>query len=141
MGGVRLLFILGVELVVQIYEVVVEIIVQIVVIVVVEIIVVELVIIQLVFVVPLLVVFEIVVVIQVVFEFFIFRIGIIRYLLRQPRISLPAVKETPSGLQHGAHSRTLLVVRQKRVRASPLVTTSYDRSHSRIFSAIVWIAA
>src|SRR2546423_3833601 len=130
MCWMRSLFILGIEFVVQIDEVVVQIVVQIiVVIVIIKVIVVELVIFLVV--VPLLVVLEIVfvVIFQIVLEVFVFGV-VVSCLLRQPRLRPPIVlvQEAPRGLQHGAHYRNLLVVRPKRARASPRVTTSYDRS-------------
>src|SRR2546423_5270500 len=118
MTGMRTFLILGIELVVQIDEIVVEVVVEIIVIVV-EVVIIQIIVVEVVFlVVPLLIVLEV----------FVLRI-LVRYLLRQPRLRLPpVVQEAPRGLQHGAHYRTLLVVRRKRARASPRVTTSYDRS-------------
>src|SRR3954467_6062657 len=128
MPGVWLLLVLGIELVVQIYEIVVEIVIQIVV-VVLEVVVVQVFIVE-VFIVPLLaldIVF--VVILQIVLEILVLRIRI-WCPLRQPRFRPPgtADREALRGPQHGAHYRNLLVVRPKRARASPRVTTSYDRS-------------
>src|SRR5690242_16841297 len=123
MSRMRSLLILGVEFVVQVDEIVVQVIVEIV-IVVVQVVVVQVVVIiyivsvAVVVFVPLLVVVEIfVVVFEIVLEVFVLRI-VVRSLFRQPRLRPPIVlvQEAPRGLQHGAHYRNLLVVRQKRAR-------------------------
>src|SRR6267378_750986 len=134
MARMRLLLVFRIEFVVEVYEIVVEVIVEIVVLVV-EIIVVQLFIIEVfVLVVEFVVVggaplvLDIIIVFQIVLEILV--LGVIFWCrLRQPRFSFPAVRETPRGLQHGAHYRNLLVIRPKRARASPRVTASFYRSH------------
>ena len=124
----RLLDVFRVELVVQIYEVVIEIVVEIIILVIVEVVVVKLLIVHAVrFVLPLVLDTILVIVLQIVLEILVLGVTF-GCLLRPPRFSFPVVRETPGGLQHGAHYRNLLVVRPKRARASPRVTTSFYRS-------------
>src|SRR5207253_6366719 len=81
--------------------------------------------------VPVIIVLDIVfiVIFQIVLEVLVLGIGV-WCPLRHPRFRLLRVvgREALRGLQHGAHYRDLLVVRPKRVLASPRVTTSYGRS-------------
>jgi len=110
MRRVGLLVLLDIKLVVEIYEIVVKIVVEIVVI---ELVIIELVIIELV-IIELVVDLVVFLIVQLVLEIF-FVGGVVRYLLRQPRSRPPfpislMVKEAPFGLQHGGHYRDLLVV-------------------------------
>src|SRR5678815_4742849 len=143
MRRVRLLLVFSVELVVEVYEVVIEVIVEIVV-VVLEILVVHVLALET-FAVAFppaldIVVTVFIVIIQIVLEILV--LGVILWCpLRQPRFSLPVVRETPRGLQHGAHCRDLLVIRPKRARSSPRVTTSFYRSLCASVSAAEWTGA
>jgi hypothetical protein len=106
MRRVRLLLIFGIELVVQVYEVVVEIVVQIIV-VVFQIVVVQLFVVEVIHVVrPLVLDAVLIVVLQIVLEILVLGVTFC-CLLRQPRFRFPLVRETPGGLQHGAHYRNL----------------------------------
>src|SRR4051812_33687761 len=105
MRGVRLLLVFGIELVVQIYEVVVEIIIQIIIVVVIiQFVVIQLFVVEVVHVVRPLVldtILSLVIIFQIVLEILVLGVTFLWCLLRQPRFRFPLVRETPGGLQHG----------------------------------------
>src|SRR4051812_44798052 len=113
MSGVRLLLVLGVEFVVEVYEVVVEIVSEIVVVifvveivVIIEPVVVEIFIVQIV---ELVLYVGVLVIFQIVLEVLVLGVRI-RCFFRQPRSFFFLLQETSPGLQPGAHYRDLLVL-------------------------------